>query len=50
MIRPETIFFQAFIFFLVFLLLYTVFIGSVYFTILIIKELYKTIKKEIHKI
>lgn len=49
MVEPQTVFFQAFVFFLVFLLLYISFIGSIYFTILIIKELYKMIKEEMDK-
>ena len=50
MVEPQTVFFQAFVFFLVFLLLYTAFIGSVYITILVIKKLYSIIKEEMDRI
>ena len=50
MVEPQTVFFQAFVFFLVFLLLYTAFIGSVYITILVIKKLYSMIKEEMDRI
>jgi len=50
MVEPQTVFFQAFVVFLMLLLLYTVFIGSVYITILVIKKLYSMIKEEMDKI
>ena len=52
MVEPQTVFFQAFVLFLMFLLLYTAFIGSVfiYITILVIKKLYSMIKEEMDKI
>ena len=50
MVEPQTVFFQAFVLFLMFLLLYTTFIGSVYITILVIKKLYNMIKEEMNKI
>ena len=50
MVELQTVFFQAFVLFLMFLLLYTAFIGSVYITILVIKKLYSMIKKEMDKI
>ena len=50
MVEPQTVFFQAFVLFLMFLLLYTTFIGSVYITILVIKKLYNMIKEEMDKI
>jgi len=50
MVEPQTVFFQAFVVFLMLLLLYTAFIGSVYITILVIKKLYNMIKEEMDKI
>ena len=50
MVEPQTVFFQAFVLFLMFLLLYTAFIGSVYITILVIKKLYSMIKEEMDRI
>ena len=50
MVELQTVFFQAFVLFLMFLLLYTVFIGSVYITILVIKKLYIMIREEMDKI
>ncbi len=50
MVELQTVFFQAFVLFLVFLLLYAAFFGSIYLTILVIKELYKMIKEEMDKI
>ena len=50
MVEPQMVFFQAFVLFLVFLLLYTAFIGSVYITILVIKKLYSMIKEEMDRI
>ena len=50
MIEPHTVFFQAFVLFLMFLILYTAFLGSVYITALVIKGLYKKIKEVTNKI
>ena len=50
MVAPQTVFFQAFVVFLMFLVLYTAFIGSVYITILVIKKLYSMIKEEMDRI
>lgn len=50
MVEPQTVFFQAFVLFLMFLLLYTAFIGSVYITILVFKKLYKMLREVINKI
>ena len=50
MVEPQTVFFQTFVLFLMFLLLYTAFIGSVYITILVIKKLYSMIREEMDKI
>ena len=50
MVEPQTVFFQAFVLFLMFLVLYTAFIGSVYITILVIKKLYSMIREEMDKI
>ena len=50
MVEPQTVFFQAFVVFLMLLLLYTAFIGSVYITILVIKKLYSIIKEEMYRI
>ena len=50
MVEPQTVFFQAFVVFLMFLVLYTAFIGSVYITILVIKKLYSMIKEEMDRI
>ena len=50
MVELQTVFFQAFVLFLMFILLYTAFIGSVYITILVIKELYSMIREVINKI
>ena len=46
MVEPQMVFFQALVLFLMFLLLYTAFIGSVYITILVIKKLYSMIKEK----
>ena len=50
MVEPQTVFFQTFVVFLMFLVLYTAFIGSVYITILVIKKLYSIIKEEMDRI
>ena len=50
MVELQTVFFQAFVLFLMFLLLYTAFIGSVYITILVFNKLYKMLREVINKI